>query len=90
MDTEYKKKIETGVREAFGYFPDVTLRKDHVTVTCETYGRGITYKQIMALRDLFEAEFDIDTEYTDGIMTDSGTWFPGEKRMIFTYTRNTT
>lgn len=82
---EYKDKIKYDVKAAFGYFPDVTVRHNDVNVTCDTYGGGITFAQIIALRDVFGAEFNIAHEHTDGTTTDSGTWFPGERSIIFTF-----
>ncbi len=85
--SDYKHSIEHGVREAFGHFPEVYLDKNHVTVSCDTNGSGITFSQIMALREVFGAEFNILHEHSDGDMSDSGTWWPGESRIVFTFTR---
>lgn len=86
-NAEYKALIGDAVFAAYGYRPTVEISGEDVTVTCDTGGAGITFSQIMALREVFGAEFNIDTEHHDGDTSDAGTWFPGEDYIIFTYRR---
>lgn len=86
MTPKELKHLGTQVSEIMRAHVDTAQTKSgDVTIIAKTYGDGITYQQIMQLRELFGCEFNIGTDYIEGITTDAGTWFPGESFFVFTY-----
>lgn len=86
MTTKELKQIGAQVSKIMMGNIETTQNKfGGITVVIKTYGNGITYQQIMMLREIFGHEFNIGTDYIDGNTTDSGTWFPGESFFVFTY-----
>jgi hypothetical protein len=86
-DTEYRTLISNGVTKAFGRCTSISVVRSEVVVYCALLGDGITYKQIMALREVFGADFDVAFEAEEGHGGSGGAYYPGRKEIVFSYTR---
>lgn len=83
--SEYKESLYMSIQKTLGHLPEVYITQRDVWVEVESRGVGITYRQLSALRNIFQAEFNMEFRYADGCTSESGTYFPGEQSIIFTY-----
>ena len=86
-DREYLLGITTAIESKLHYTVRmVELRYNH-TVTVEVENDTFTFKDIMALRKIFGAEFNFSSEIVDGYALSEVTFEAGYSYMIFTFTR---